>query len=159
MNGCQRIAMEVRFLSYVMRLPSGCMIWIGGRSKGGKGREGREARGGPYGSFNIGHGYGSKRAHVVWAWIEGRIPTPYVPDGYHLDHQCDGTTLCVSCTTLIRKEENLALSCTRRQTTSQRLSILKAADRARKELLASRSRKKRKRVTRKTFANSKKVVD
>lgn len=103
MTPCQRLAIEARFLSYVKRLPNGCMIWLGGQSRGGAGTE-KRARGGPYGSFYVSKEIGTKRAHIVWAWLTGKLPEPRVPDGFHLDHDCASGTLCVCCTELTEIE-------------------------------------------------------
>lgn len=149
LNGCQRIAIEARFLSYVVRSPTGCMIWVGGRSKGGRGKAKRAARGGPYGSFNIGKEYGIRRAHVVWAWLDGRLPEPSVPAGQQLDHYCDGSTLCVSCTNLIPKSLNQAYAKTRPACPAKRAEAIALADSARRKMLRRKRRPATKQVTRK----------
>lgn len=70
-----------------------CRLWDGAQSRGGA-HKGRKA-GGPYGSIRIpGFGKGGVRVHVAAAWTAGLIAEPRVPDGMHLDHQCE-RTLCI----------------------------------------------------------------
>lgn len=87
-----------------------CRLWTGAQSKGGK----RPASG-PYGSIWI-PGVGGVRVHVAAAWVAGIIPTPRVPDGMNLDHECE-RTLCIeqSHYQLILAEHNRALRWTRRR--------------------------------------------
>lgn len=129
LTGCQFLSIQARFLRYVKRLPSGCMIWTGGRSVGG-GRDKRK-RGGPYGSFYVNEEIGTRRAHVVWAWIEGKLRKPSVPDGKHLDHQCKSGTLCVCCTTLVPKSLNLAMAKKRRHPKGRDTEGFRVAEKAR----------------------------
>jgi hypothetical protein len=86
-----------------LRLP--CRIWDGAQSKGGK-----RPKSGPYGSVVIPGIAGGIRAHVVAAWVAGKIPLPRVPAGMHLDHECE-RTLCIEETHLVLrpKLENLKL--------------------------------------------------
>lgn len=67
-----------------------CRIWEGARTKGGK-RPGS----GFYGSIRIpGVPGGGVRAHVAAAWVAGRLKEPRLPDGMHLDHECE-RSLCI----------------------------------------------------------------
>lgn len=140
MNGCQRIAIEARFLGYIERLSNGCMIWTGAQSQGGRGRENRPARGGPYGSFWINSEYGAKRAHIVWAWLSGLIERPAVPEGKHLDHVCESGPLCVSCLEVRSARRNLQLSRTRdpKKDPAQRAKAIQRAEAARIARLSQR---------------------
>jgi hypothetical protein len=132
MTPCQKLALEARFLSYIVRDESGCMVWTGGQSCGGKGREGRIARGGPYGSFWVDRALGSKRAHIVWAWLTGKLPEPRVPDGHHLHHTgCEGGTLCVSCTELTPEEDHRQIGHSRHAAARRRAKAKETALRAR----------------------------
>jgi hypothetical protein len=106
LTGCDRIRIEARFLRHTKRLPSGCLIWTGAQSSGGPGAKFKN-RGGPYGSFKVSAAEGTRRAHIVWAWLRGRIPTLRVPKGHHLDHTCHSSTLCVECTELVTDTVNL----------------------------------------------------
>lgn len=145
MTPCQRLSIEARFLTYVEPMANGCMIWTGARSKGGPGKEGRKKRGGPYGSFHVTKEIGSKRAHIVWAWLSGRIPTLSVPDGHHLDHECK-STLCVCCQKLVTKSENLSLSKTRPKDVEAAKQIKAEADRVRRNRRRKLARAARKSV-------------
>lgn len=113
LTGCQQIALEARFLKYVRPLPSGCLIWTGAQTSGGFAAKGKsKSRGGPYGSFKVGKdaegkNHGTRRAHIVWAFLRGRIPTLRVPEGHHLDHTCKSGTLCIECTELVPSLVNL----------------------------------------------------
>jgi hypothetical protein len=71
-----------RFMSYVMKHPCGCWIWIGGRSRG----KGNKTW---YGSFWIDGR--TRRAHIVAAVMFGKGHVP----GHHEDHLCN-FTLCVA---------------------------------------------------------------
>jgi len=136
MKPCEKLALEARFLSYVVR-DKGCMIWTGGQSRGGKGTDKRVRRGGPYGSFRINREIGVKRAHVVWAWLSGKLDAPYVPAGMNLDHTCDSGPLCVSCTRLIPESQNKSLTHSRYRNADRRAEVARIAERARIERLQS----------------------
>lgn len=129
MTPCQLLKIEARFLRYVKRLDNGCMIWIGGQSFSGG--QDKRARGGPYGSFRVSEQFGTKRAHIVWAWLTGKIPEPKVPEGYHLDHTCDSGTLCVCCTTLLTIPEHRAKPVYKKNLPSARVVALDTAREAR----------------------------
>ena len=136
LTGCDLIAIQVRVLGYIERLPNGCMIWTGGRSYGGAGKE-KRGRGGPYGTFWIDRLTGSVRAHIVWAWLTGKIPEPRVPEGHHLDHHCVSGTLCVCCTNLETKQRNIELGRSRKDPAV--VAVARArADARRLERLANR---------------------
>jgi hypothetical protein len=84
-----------RFLSKTTHCPTtGCLLWIGGRSRGGD----RWSEKAWYGTFNPGGVYtGGVRAHVYIAWLLGLIPDELpmrVPAGFNLDHTCHNA-LCV----------------------------------------------------------------
>lgn len=89
-----------RFLGKAYRIPAdedqstGCLIWMGARSKGG-GRSGGEG----YGSFKINQRLNSVRAHVAMATAVGLIKDFKSPEGMHIDHECC-RSLCVEPTHL-----------------------------------------------------------
>lgn len=91
-------------------LTTPCRLWTGGQSRGGN-----RPKSGPYGSIWV-PGVGSVRVHVAAAWVHGVIPDLRVPDGFHLDHQCE-RTLCIeqSHFELIPKRRNLELRWERRR--------------------------------------------
>lgn len=169
LTGCQRIALEARFLQYVHRLPSGCMIWTGSRSQGGGGKE-KRSRGGPYGTFNVGkdrHGnkIGPKRTHIVWAFLTGKLPSLCVPPGLHVDHECDSGTLCVACTEVVTEAVNLERNWTRgnarhsatRKDQTARLAALAIADEKRRERSTAEKKRRRAAARKRASSNPKKI--
>lgn len=107
---CRLILLDARFVSRTRRLPCGCLEWMGAKSIGG-GRTGTY-----YGSFNACEFGGTVRAHVWVAWRAGIIPSLRVPEGQHLDHECDNT-LCVEekCLRLLPFLENISKMWERRR--------------------------------------------
>lgn len=85
-----------RFMSYVVRLPSGCWFWIGGRSCGKGNRL-------PYGSFWLPE-HGTVRAHRFSSEVLGG---QVCPPGHHRDHRCE-FSLCVNfeCIEIVTHAEN-----------------------------------------------------
>ncbi len=72
-----------RFMRYVERLPNGCWVWTGARSRGKGNRKW-------YGSFRLGKR--AVRAHRFAAEVLGQQPCP---TGHHRDHLCR-FSLCVN---------------------------------------------------------------
>ena len=142
MTGCERIALEARFLKFTKRLPCGCLVWTGAQSSGGNRKNGKHRNtGGPYGRFYINKALNSKAAHVVWAWLQGIIPTLRVPEGHHIDHGCKSGTLCLSCIGLLSDKENLKLRHTRNHADDARIVALDVARDRRDRVLRERRRR------------------
>lgn len=94
---------------------TGCLLWTGGKSRGGM----RFSAKALYGTFNPGGVIkGGVRAHIYAAFVAGLIEPTYdqftgktkliVPDGYQVDHKCE-RSLCVDPwhLQLITSEQNL----------------------------------------------------
>ena len=107
---CYLLALEARFMKHVEVAPSGCRVWRGTQSRGGK-----RPSSGPYGSFYIDREHNAVRAHVFSAFLDGKIPSLRVPSGHNLDHHCEHGhgTLCLDCIKLVPEEVNRELRWTR----------------------------------------------
>jgi hypothetical protein len=151
LTGCERIALEARFLQFTRPLPNGCLIWTGAQTSGGYQAKGKyKSRGGPYGSIWINKALNSKKAHIVWAYLRGIISSFNVPAGHHLDHECTSGTLCVSCIALVPDKTNLALRHTRNHSDNGKVIALDVARERRDRM----DRERRSRARRKRSATS-----
>lgn len=104
LTGCERLSLEVRFLSKLEQMPNGCRVWRGALSRGGN-----RPHSSPYGSISTNACFNSVRAHVAAAYLSGLISDLRVPPGMNLDHTCEQHgTLCVDCLELVTAQENLA---------------------------------------------------
>lgn len=108
-TGCAIIAAIPRFENKLLH-ERHHRVWQGAQTRGGR-HNGRRA-GGPYGKFWVGPGpKDTVQAHVFAAYLDGKLRTPRVPAGMHLDHDTDACpygTLCVSCTELVTAAVNQA---------------------------------------------------
>lgn len=93
-----------RFMQYVMKHPSGCWIWVGGKSRG----KGNKLW---YGTFRCLSGV--VRAHRFACEAIGWMGE--LPEGYDRDHKC-GFSLCVNPDHLqyVTKKQNQELKMKRR---------------------------------------------
>ena len=103
---CYLLVLEVWFMKYVEVVFSGCCVWCGIQSWGGK-----CLFFGFYGSFYIDWEYNVVCAHVFLVFFDGKILLLCVFSGYNFDYHCEYGygIFCFDCIKLVFEEVNWEL--------------------------------------------------